>query len=87
MKLQTVGTDTSDIEIVNIGTHGFWLYVKGKEYFLPYTDYPWFKDGKVSDIINVKLLHGFHLFWLSLDVDIDLHSLEVPDKYPLIYRE
>jgi hypothetical protein len=51
------------IEITNISIHGIWLYVKGKEYFLPYEDYPWFKDARLSEIQHVQLLHEDHLYW------------------------
>jgi len=86
MILQTHGTSISDIEVTNISIHGIWLYVKGKEYFLPYEDYPWFKDARLSGIQNVQLLHGHHLYWPKLDVDLSVDSLEHPEKYPFIYQ-
>ena len=66
--------------------HGFWLFVRGKEYFLPYEEYPWFKEARIADIINVELLHDFHIHWPGLDVDLSLTSLEDPSKTPLVYR-
>ncbi len=86
MKSRTLGASTSEAEVANIDTHGIWVYVNRNEYFLPYSDYPWFKDAKVSDIINVELLHGVHLHWPSLDVDLTLDSLEVPENYPLVAK-
>ena len=86
MKLQTPGTKTSEIEVSNIDSHGFWLFVKGKEYFLSYEEYPWFKNARVSKIINVQLLHGFHLHWPLLDVDLDLGFLQDSSKSPLVYH-
>jgi hypothetical protein len=74
------------IEITNISIHGIWLYVKGKEYFLPYEDYPWFKDARLSEIHHVQLLHENHLYWPKLDVDLSLDCLEHPEKYPLTYQ-
>jgi hypothetical protein len=71
---------------LNISKHGIWLYVKDKEYFLPYKAYPWFKEAKVSEIHNIELIHGFHLYWPDLDVDLELECLEHPEKYPLVYR-
>jgi len=29
------------------------------------------------------LLHGFHLYWPDLDVDLEIDNLENPEKYPL----
>ncbi len=86
MKLETLGTNTSEIEVANVDSHGIWLLVKGKEYFLSYKDYPWFENARINDIIRVELLHGFHLYWPLLDVDLDLSSLEHPSETPLTYH-
>ena len=85
MKSQTVGKNTSEVEVSNISLHGLWLYVKGKEYFLPYAEYFWFKEAKIKDVFNVKLLYGRHLYWPSLDVDLEISSLENPERYPLFF--
>lgn len=74
------------VEVTNIGPHGLWLFVEGKEYFLPYEDFPWFKNATVADILNVKLYHATHLHWPALDVDLCLESLGEPEAFPLIYR-
>ena len=84
MKLYRRGKNTSNVEVSNISLHGIWLYVNGKEYFLPYDEYPWFKDAKIKEIHNVQLLHESSLHWPELDVDLELDSLEHPEKYPLI---
>ncbi len=97
MKSRTPGATTSEAEVTNIDAHGIWVYVDrpevgasmsterpGREYFLPYEDYALFRDAKVSEIINVELLHGVHLHWPSLDVDLAVDSLENPGKYPLV---
>jgi len=60
--------------------------VKGKEYFLPYDEFPWFKDAKITDVLYVQLLQEFHLHWPSLDVDLDLNFLEDRSETPLVYR-
>ncbi|MBL7074960.1 DUF2442 domain-containing protein [candidate division KSB1 bacterium] len=86
MKLQKLGKNISDVEIQNISIYGIWLYVNGKEYFLSYKEYPWFKDAKVTEIYNLELLHDVHLYWPDLDVDLELESLENPEKYPLVYE-
>ncbi len=81
------GIDTLEVEVLNISPHGIWLYVKGKEYFLSYQDYPWFKESKVTDICEVELLHDSHLHWPQLDIDLEIESLDNPEKYPLKYQE
>ena len=80
------GINTLDVEVLNITSKGIWLYVKNKEYFLPYRDFPWFKDAKLSQIHDVELSHKRHLHWKGLDMDLELESLENLDQYPLKYR-
>ena len=85
MKSNKLGKNISEIEI-HTSPFGMWLLVCDTEYFLSYKNYPWFKEAKISDIYNVKLLHGAHLHWPTLDIDLDLDALESPEKYPLTYR-
>ena len=84
MRSQAPGAGTSEVEVTNIGTHGVWVYVKGREYFLDYREYPWFRDARVRDVIDVQLLHGFHLHWPALDVDLEVASLDSPGERPLV---
>ena len=86
MKSLKPGRSTSKIEVVNVSPHGLWLTAKGKEHFLPYDEYPWFKDARLSEIHHVKLVHGRFLRWEELDVDLALDSLEAPERYPLKSR-
>ena len=85
MKSPQSGISTS-ISVENITPLGIWLYVKDKEYFLSYKEYPYFKNQTLGSIQNVELQHGFHLYWPKLDVDLELDNLENPGKYPLIYK-
>lgn len=77
---------STSAEVTHISPHGIWLLIEEQEYFLGFTDYPWFEDAKVADIHQLELIHGRHLRWESLDVDIELSSLGNPSGYPLIYR-
>ncbi len=86
MTLKTPGQNISEVEISHIDIHGLWLCIGDKEYFLPYDEYPWFKEAKVKDILNVQLLHEHHLYWPNLDVDLEIESLDEPQNYPLIYK-
>jgi hypothetical protein len=65
---------------------GIWLLVYNIEYFLNYTDYPWFQNAKLSDVYEVELLHETHLHWPTLDVDLEIESLENLEQYPLVYH-
>jgi hypothetical protein len=86
MRLKTRGKNISDVEVSNIGRRGLWVFVEGKEYFLSYEEYPWFKDAKVGEILKVKMLRGGHLYWPDIDVDLEVDCLANPEKYPLKYR-
>lgn len=86
MRSSTLGKSTSKPEIQDITRNGIWLFVKGREFLLPFSSYPWFKDAPVSAVYNVKLVHNSHLYWPDLDVDLDVASLEHPERYPLVDR-
>lgn len=85
MKLLKSGKDIS-VSVENITPFGIWIFVNGKEYFLNYDQYPYFRDQTLKSIQNVKLLHGFHIHWPDLDVDLEIDNLENPEKYPLISK-
>lgn len=86
MKSKKVRESTSHVEVTNVSNHGIWLYVKGIEYFLPFEDFPWFKEAKIGEILEVELFHDNHLRWEKLDIDLEIESLIDPDKYPLVYH-
>jgi hypothetical protein len=85
MKLLKRGKGIS-VSVENITPFGIWLYVKEKEYFLNYKEFPYFKKQTIASIQNVQLLHGYHLYWPDLDVDLEIDNLEYPEKYPLKTR-
>jgi hypothetical protein len=74
------------VSVENITPFGIWLFVNEKEYFLSYIDYPHFKEQALTSIQNVQLLHGYHLYWPDLDVDLEIDNLENPEKYPLKFK-
>lgn len=75
-----------EVEITNISQHGFWIFIKGKESFLSFQDFPWFKSATITNISDVNLLHDTHLYWNKLDIDLDIQSLDNPDFFPLVYK-
>jgi len=86
MKLKTGGKSILKAEVVNVSSHGIWLLACDKEYFLPYDDFPWFKNAIIGAILDVQLVHGHHLRWPQLDVDLELQSLKNIEQYPLVYK-
>lgn len=85
MKLQGPGKNTSNVEVTQISLNGIWALVKGEEFFMSFEEFPWFHNATVAQIHNVRLLHGTHLRWPDLDVDLHVDSLKNLEKYPLTY--
>ncbi len=77
------GTSISQIEVTNVDSQGIWLFVEGREYFLPHESFPWFKESKLADVLNVELHSGGHIYWPALDVDLSTKILENPEQFPL----
>jgi hypothetical protein len=84
MKSAKLGKRTSDVEITNVSKHGFWLLIGAKERFVPFEQFPWFRDAPIGHLLNVELPSAHHLYWPDLDVDIAVESLDHPDRFPLI---
>lgn len=84
MKSATRGRRTSDVEVTNVSPHGFWLFVGEQELFVPFKDFPWFKDASIRQISRVELPSAHHLYWPDLDVDLAVDSLLHPERFPLV---
>lgn len=85
-KSATLGASILTAEVSNISADGLLLVAAGRDYFLPHDQYPWFQAAPVEKVFNVQLLHGHHLHWPELDVDLELDGLENPYQYPLIAK-
>lgn len=72
-------------EIQNISHSGIWLLANEQEYFMPFSQFPWFLQANLQQIYNLELSHGKYLHWPQLDIDVELDSLEHPEMYPLKY--
>jgi len=80
------GKSTSEIEVTNISAHGVWLLVRGRELFMPYADFPWFRGQPVKAIVKVEEPFPGHLHWPEIDVDLTVAMIEHPERYPLAAR-
>lgn len=69
--------------VTNISRHGFWLYLRGRELFVSFREFPWFADAPVKKILNVRWPAPDHLHWPDLDVDLSVESIESPERFPL----
>ena len=83
MKSESTGTVTSDIEVLNISPRGFWLWIDGREHFLGFEDFPWFKSATIEQICTITQVSDDHLYWPELDVDLNMASIEHPEQFPL----
>jgi hypothetical protein len=86
MKSANIGTDISKAEVLNVSPHGFWLLVGGREHFLAFADFPWFRGATLQQLFAIELSHGNHLYWPELDVDLDLERIQRPEKFPLVSK-
>ena len=84
MKSAPLGKKTSGAEVLNVSPHGFWLLVGAEELFVPFDQFPWFRDATIAQMTNVDLPSPNHLYWPELDVDLAVESIRHPEQFPLI---
>ena len=87
MSLFQLGEDTSTTEVTHVSSHGVWLLVGKREFFLAYEDFPWFKEAKLKDILQVEQPTPGHFYWPVLDVDLGLETIEHPERFPLVAKD
>jgi uncharacterized protein DUF2442 len=84
MKSDAGGKITLEVEVTQIDMQGFWLLIGERELFLPFENFPWFRNASVRSIHNVELLNERHLRWPDLDIDLAVESIEHPERFPLV---
>ncbi|MBS0326422.1 MAG: DUF2442 domain-containing protein [Proteobacteria bacterium] len=80
------GTITSEVEVTNVSVHGFWLLLPDGERFVPFAEFPWFRDAPIGKLVNVTLASADHLYWPDLDIDLAVESIDHPDRFPLVSK-
>jgi hypothetical protein len=60
--------------------------IDDRELFVPFEQFPWFKDVPVGKILKVELPGPDHLYWPELDVDLAVESIRHPEQFPLVSR-
>ncbi len=78
------GKPTSTPELGNVSAHGFWILVDERELFLPFEQFPWFREAPIGALASIERPAQGHLRWPDLDIDLTLESIEHPERYPLI---
>ena len=76
------GKGISKVEVTNISSHGVWLFAHGKELFIPYQQFPWFKEKSIKAVINVEEPSPGHYYWPDLDIDLTEEIIEHPERFP-----
>jgi hypothetical protein len=86
MKSAALGENTSPVEVSNISPHGFWLLLGDEELFVPFAEFPWFRDATVRQISHVQRPAAHHLYWPDLDIDLAVASIRNPKAFPLVSK-
>ncbi len=84
MTSATLGTSISLVEVTNISQYGFWLLLEDEELFLPFSEFPWFRNASVGNILHVEHPSSNHLYWPELDIDLAVESIRHPEQFPLV---
>ena len=52
MKSAALGASTSPVEVTNVSTRGFWIFVGERELFVSFREFPWFKEASIGAITS-----------------------------------
>ena len=72
-----------EVEVTNVSRRGFSLVFGGRELFLSFKVFPWFRDASIGQLTNVVLYASGDLHWPELDADLCVESIEHPERFPL----
>ena len=80
------GVATSEVEVSLASSKGFWLLLNNEELFVPYAEFPWFKQATMEQITTVEWPAPNHLYWPLLDIDLAVESIRNPGQFPLVAK-
>lgn len=78
------GTAISAPEVTHVSKHGLWLLRDDEELFLPFEQFPWFRQATIEQITHVEAPGPDHLYWPDLDIDLAVESIRHPEAFPLV---
>jgi len=81
------GIASPAVEVTHISSHGIWILSQDREMFMPYEDFPWFKDAPIAKVLNVTEPCAGHFYWPDLDIDLSAGIIAHPERFPLVARE
>ena len=76
----------SSVRVLSVMPTGILISVMNKDYFISFNRLPWFQDAKLSDILDVSMFGRMGIKWDKLGVELEIESLEYPEKYPLVIK-
>lgn len=79
-------TQTTSVSVLMINSQGLMLSVLGNDYFVSYNRLPWLQDARVADVLNVRMSGKHAIEWPALDIDLEVESLQHPERFPLVMK-
>ena len=76
----------TSVSVLMINAQGIMLSVLGNDYFISYNRIPWMQDAPVRSVLNVQMSGTRAIEWPDLDVDLEIESLQHPERYPLVMK-
>ncbi len=81
MKSIVHDNDRPGIEVTHISRHGIWMLNSNTELFIPFNEFPRFRDASVVNIFNVEQPTPNMLHWPQLGMTLARESLRC---FPLV---
>lgn len=72
------------VYVTHVSNKGFWLLPDDEKLFVPFADFPWFKQATYEQLAAIERPTPSHLHWPQLDIDLALQSIRDPAAYPLV---
>ena len=79
-------TSSTSVSVLMINAQGIMLSVLGNDYFVSYNRRPWMQDAPVRSVLNVQMSGNRAIEWPDLDVDLEIESLQHPERYPFVMK-
>ena len=79
-------SSSTSASVLMINAQGIMLSVLGRDYFLSYNRIPWMQDAPIRSVLNVQMSSPEAIEWPDLDVDLEVESLQHPERYPLVIK-
>lgn len=86
MRSSKRGGPTSAVELSNVSPHGLWIFFDGRELYLSFDHFPWFRDATIAQLAEIERPRPEHLHWPLLDVDLTVDSILHPESFPRVSR-